>query len=141
MIFLREHQHLSRCIISHIRYATVGERALRNTQPFSRELGGQRHIFCHNGNLDNIDSLSTLNRFKPIGETDSEYAFCYLLAELETLWSKGPPGLQKRVEVIEKVFKKLAELGPANFLYSDGDSLYAFANKRTQADGQVKPPG
>jgi glutamine amidotransferase len=141
MHFLRQHQHLSQCVISHIRYATVGEIALRNTQPFSRELGGQRHTFCHNGELKNIDNQFKLKRHKPIGETDSEYAFCYLLSELETLWHKGPPSLKKRIKVIDKVFKQFSELGAANFLYCDGNFLYAFANKRTQANGMLEPPG
>ncbi len=32
--------------ISHIRYATRGNRSLPNTQPFSRELGGRVHLFA-----------------------------------------------------------------------------------------------
>jgi len=141
MHFLRDHQHQSRCVISHIRKATQGETALRNTQPFSREIAGFRHVFCHNGNLADIRNKIAKSHFSPIGETDSEYAFCFLLAQVENLWSEGRPELGRRVELIGSVFDRFAALGPANFLYSDGEYLYAYANRRTQASGLCEPPG
>ncbi len=143
MHFLRNHQHESQCVMSHIRSATQGGRALRNTQPFSREVAGYRHVFCHNGNLVDIQDKIETSHFKPIGETDSEYAFCFLAAEFENLWLKGEgkPGLDKRVALIRSVFARLAELGPANFLYSDGEYLYAHANHRIQESGRCEAPG
>jgi len=141
MEFLRTHQTPSRRIMSHIRHATVGPRSLRNTQPFSRELGGQRHVFCHNGDLKGIHQEIQTTRFKPIGDTDSELAFCYLVEQLQTIWLGGKPSLESRIEVIERVFNQLSKRGPANLLYSDADYLYAFANKRTQPNGEMKPPG
>jgi hypothetical protein len=44
-------------------------------------------------------------------------------------------------EVLKTVFDRLAVLGPANFLYSDGDYLYVYANKRTQPNGRIESPG
>jgi hypothetical protein len=35
----------------------------------------------------------------------------------------------------------LRELGPANFLYCDGDALFAHADRRHQSDGSLKAPG
>lgn len=139
--FLQQHQHRSKCVISHIRRATQGALALRNTQPFSRELAGRRHVFCHNGNLQDIRANFDISHFTPIGETDSEYAFCYLMGLLEKLWATGEPGLGQRIDLIKGVFDTLSELGPANFIYSDGDYLFAYANKRTQCSGQIEPPG
>lgn len=141
MAFLQNHKHASHCVISHIRKATQGERALRNTQPFSRAIAGHRHVFCHNGHLKQIQTNLTLGQFKPIGETDSEYAFCYLIEKMQKLWQHQEPTLHQRTEVVNSVFQRLATLGPANFIYSDGDYLYAFANKRTQATGNIAPPG
>ena len=141
MYFLRNHQHQSRCVISHIRKATQGECALRNTQPFSREVAGFRHVFCHNGNLVDIRSELGATHFEPIGETDSEVAFCFLLAQVENLWQEGRPDLGRRTKLIHSVFNRFAELGPANFLYSDGEFLYVFANRRTQSSGLCEPPG
>ena len=141
MDFLRHHQHRSRYVISHIRKATQGERALRNTQPFSRELHGYRHVFCHNGNLVDISRKIGPLADEPMGETDSEYAFCYLIGEVENLWRAGKPDLGQRAALVHGIFARLAELGPANFLYCDGEYLYAFANRRIQASGRVEPPG
>ena len=141
MYFLRHHQHQSRCVISHIRKATQGIRALRNTQPFSHQLHGFRHVFCHNGKLVDIGNKITGSRYDPIGETDSEYAFCFLMTQVEKLWLTGKPKLAERVELVKSVFDRLAELGPANFLYCDGEYLYAYANRRTQTNGRVETPG
>jgi glutamine amidotransferase len=141
MHFLRNHQHQSKCVISHIRKATQGERSLRNTQPFSREVAGFRHVFCHNGDLLDIQDNIESTHFKPIGDTDSEYAFCYLVGQVENLWRNGRPKLEQRRKLIQSVFDRFAELGPANFLYSDGEYLYAYGNRRTQPSGCVEPPG
>ena len=32
-------------------------------------------------------------------------------------------------------------LGPANFIYADGDVLFAHAHRRMQADGTIAAPG
>ena len=47
--FLETRQIRSDIVVSHIRHATQGEVSLRNTQPFTRELGGRVHVFAHNG--------------------------------------------------------------------------------------------
>src|SRR5262249_28104228 len=39
----------SKLVIAHIRRATSGTIALRNTHPFTRELSGRMHVFAHNG--------------------------------------------------------------------------------------------
>ena len=68
--------------ISHIRHATRGSLKLANTQPFTREPGGLTHVFAHNGDLPGIENNDTLrsDHARPVGQTDSEYAFCVLLA-------------------------------------------------------------
>lgn len=141
MNFVLRHPHYSCCVMSHIRLATKGDVALRNTQPFSRVLNGRRHVFCHNGDLDNIEESLKLQQFSPLGETDSEYGFCWLMERVSELWQAGSPTLDARVEVLGSALADLARLGPANVLYSDGEFLYAFANRRTQASGRVEAPG
>lgn len=141
MRFIQAHPSKTHCVISHIRRATVGQKALRNTQPFVKLFEGRSHVFAHNGDLPGIENFIPLNGCILEGETDSERAFCYLISSLKPLWLSGVPSLEARVAVIDKVFTELAELGIANFLYSDGDYLYAFADQRTQKDGRVEPPG
>ncbi len=51
------------------------------------------------------------------------------------------PPLDERMLIIQQFAAELRELGPANFLYSDGDALFAHGHKRLQADGSVSAPG
>ena len=132
--------------VSHIRHATMGAVNLANTQPFVRELSGRMHLFAHNGHLPGIMSSRNLllNRFKPGGETDSEYAFCTLMARMQGLWKKSsaPPSIEQKMAVVSDYASDLRELGPANFLYADGDILFAHGHRRIQAaTGQIEPPG
>ena len=68
-------------VISHIRKATQGLVSLENTHPFQRELWGRYWVFAHNGNLHGF-SPELFGQFTPVGQTDSEHAFCYLLEAL-----------------------------------------------------------
>jgi glutamine amidotransferase len=94
----------------------------------------------------NIHSCSDLRlgRIRPMGTTDSEYAFCALLHLLEDLWLDLPeiPPMEDRLEIISSFASTIRPLGPANFLYWDGDALFAHAHKRRHT-GEVgfRPPG
>jgi len=139
-----QHRHLTASlIVAHIRHATRGGRSLANTQPFSRELGGRIHVFAHNGRLDTIDAdhAGEWSRYNPVGETDSEVAFCILLERISPLWSGGIPSLQARTTVFTNFAAELRALGPANILYADGDALFVHAHRRMQANGDIAPPG
>lgn len=131
--------------ISHIRHATQGTVQLSNTQPFVRELGGGTHVFAHNGNLVGIENSAEmkLGSHRPVGQTDSEHAFCALLARLQPLWKDSkPPSFEARLKLLTKFASDLRTLGPANFLYADGDVLFAHGHRRIQHEnGQIEPPG
>lgn len=142
--FIQETPFTTPFAISHVRKATRGAVALRNCQPFVREMGGAWHAFAHNGDLAGIDAAmpARLDGFRPIGETDSELAFCALLERLRPLWSgKECPRLGVRRKVVEDFAAELRELGPANFLYCDGDALFAHGDRRHHDDGTIRPPG
>ncbi|MEW8015005.1 MAG: class II glutamine amidotransferase, partial [Candidatus Sedimenticola endophacoides] len=130
--YIERHAPPSQLVVSHIRRATRGEPALRNTQPFVRELGGieRRRDFLP-------------GRFRPVSDTDSELVFCSLLDRLDDLWTAAGgclPPLPERLEVVAAFAGELRAFGHANFLYADGDALFAHAHRRIQADGQVGPP-
>ena len=144
--FMEKNGPPSNLVLSHIRLATQGEPALRNTQPFQRELGGRAHVFAHNGDLADVKAKCALEsgRFKPVGDTDSEFAFCCLLERLEKLWDRAPgklPAVESRLEVVARFAALLRPFGPFNFIYSDGDALYVHAHRRKQEDGDIQPPG
>lgn len=131
--------------ISHIRHATRGGLSLANTQPFIRELGGRTHVFAHNGDLPGIYRSTTmaLGIHRPVGQTDSEHAFCALLFRLRELWNApSMPTVEARVSVLRLYAAELRTLGPANFLYADGDALFAHGDRRRQvARERAEPPG
>jgi len=138
--FIEQHTPPSSLVISHIRKATHGARALRNTQPFTRELAGRMHLFAHNGKLEGIEHARNFlpNRFRPVGDADSEQIFCSLLERLAPLWEAAidtTPPLEARLEVIAEFAAELRPFGPANFLYADADLLFVHAHRRQQPDG------
>ena len=143
--FLHDHPFKSSLVLSHIRKATRGSLAMKNCQPFVRELRGRMHTFAHNGDLDLalLAARFPLRRFHPVGETDSEYAFCVLL---DRLWDASPagtlPDLGERVEVVRQFASDMRGFGPANFIFSDGDALFAHGHRRFHGDGLgIHPPG
>ncbi len=133
-------------VLSHIRLATQGEPALCNTQPFQRELGGSAHVFAHNGNLLDVRAACRLKtrRFTPVGDTDSELAFCCLLDRLGELWDRGngkAPSVETRLGIVVEFAASLRSLGSFNFVYADGDTLFVHSHIRKQDDGIERPPG
>ena len=147
--FIADHHLKSTCVIAHVRYATVGVDALHNTHPFRRALGRRVHVFAHNGTLAGIHDRFSLEplRHQPVGDTDSELAFCILLHRLRAVWEKEGqvPPLEDRFAVFCVFAKEMRKLGPSNFLYADGDALFVHAHRRVyEEDGKLtapKPPG
>ncbi len=132
--------------LCHIRLATFGVLALRNTQPFARELGGRMHVFAHNGDMPSLAHLTSERpaRFAPVGDSDSERAFCGLMTALAPIWDDAleeVPALSTRLAVIAAYARELRALGSANFIYSDSDALFVHADRRTQPDGRLRAPG
>jgi predicted glutamine amidotransferase len=145
LAFIQDHPLRSRLVLSHVRRATQGEHAIRNCQPFMRELGGAMHVFAHNGDLERegLARLAADADFRPVGETDSELAFCGLLERLRPLWQRaaGVPNLAARQRVVADYAAALRTLGPANFIYADGDALFAHGHKRIHPGEGIRPPG
>ncbi len=144
--FLEDNGPTSSLAIAHIRRATQGLVSLANTQPCVREWAGRAQAFAHNGNLAGIsqDAQFALSDFQCVGETDSEHAFCALMQRLRSLWLScgAVPALAQRMAVVTQFAADLRRLGPANFLYADGDYLFAHGHRRTQALSQcIEPPG
>ena len=126
--FVRGYPIRSRVVVSHIRRANRGRVALENTHPFTRELWGRAWTFAHNGQLRGVKRW-TLGLHRPIGATDSEHAFCWLLEQLRTRWDRPPSETLLRREV-GRLAACLAELGVFNMLLTDGRSLFCFCGSR-----------
>lgn len=103
-------------MIAHIRKATQGKITLENSHPFIRELWGRHWIFAHNGDLHDFDPPLS-GRFTPVGNTDSERAFCYLLDQLVEVFGYEEPSLEQIFEVLEKFLRKLQNMAPLISVY------------------------
>ena len=138
-------------VIAHIRKATQGRVALRNTHPFVRELWGHFWVFAHNGDLasplrppqDGVrppeGAQVNLGRpgvglkgfaprlhasFHPVGDTDSELAFCWLLQELAKAHA-AMPSVTELTRTLAELLPLPAAHGTFNCLLSNGQALWA----------------
>lgn len=127
----------SDAVIAHIRAATVGGVAERNTHPFTHGPWS----FAHNGTIAGIEHVAThldLGRFgPPDGETDSELAFLWMLnrmadygldpeAPAENLGSLVDLVADAVLELVRITIRTGASETPKlNFLLSDGRHMVA----------------
>jgi predicted glutamine amidotransferase len=115
MSTLRGYRVASETVLAHIRRASFGPVELRNTHPFRRELRGWVHCFAHNGDLPGLEQQFELEPDAvavPVGNTDSEYAFCLLMQRMSQLW-KIPgeiPALSSRKQVVAEFAGEMGKL-------------------------------
>lgn len=126
-LLVQEYPIKSTTIIGHIRQANRGPVALENTHPFTRELWGKNWTFAHNGQLSQHDQLET-GLFVPIGETDSERAFCWILHQLQQRYPQAPEIDAEFHALLLSWCRRLHSHGIFNFLLSDGAYLFAFCS-------------
>ena len=123
---IRRYPIKSRNVIAHIRKATQGRVALENCHPFVRELWGRYWVFAHNGDLKNF-APRLHGSFQPVGSTDSERAFCWIMQELAKSHA-GVPSVQELTLTLRELAGTIAPHGTFNFLLSNGQALWAHAS-------------
>ncbi|MDN4591311.1 class II glutamine amidotransferase [Xenophilus aerolatus] len=123
---IRRYPIKSRNVIAHIRKATQGEVNLQNCHPFVRELWGRYWVFAHNGDLKTFRPRLHGN-FHPVGNTDSEHAFCWIMQELAKSHA-GVPTVEELTLTLRELAPQLARHGTFNFMLSNGQALWAHAS-------------
>jgi len=120
----------SRIVISHVRFASQGEPAYINTHPFVRKLYKREWVFAHNGDVSGIMGSSEfrLKYYFPVGDTDSEYAFCYIMDNLREL-SEEVNSIIKTSKTIWELADEIGDYGKFNFLLSNGEYLFSYMNR------------
>ncbi|MBH8580986.1 class II glutamine amidotransferase [Bisbaumannia pacifica] len=126
---IRDYPIKSHIVISHIRQANVGQISLANTHPFTRELWGRQWCYAHNGQLADWQGLP-LSFYRPVGGTDSEHAFCYLLGELRRRFPEPPADPEPMWRALHELCEQLRGLGVFNLLLADGHYLYAYCSTK-----------
>ena len=116
-------------VIAHIRKATQGEIALENCHPFRRELWGRYWVFAHNGDLPGFQP-ENLGFYRPVGKTDSERAFCFILESLRQSFPEAKPPLEPLYATLKAITTTLAEKGIFNYLLSDGEHFFAHCSTK-----------
>jgi len=110
-------------VIAHIRKATQGHVALENCHPFVRELWGRYWVFAHNGDLKDFHPRLH-GAFRPVGSTDSERAFCWLMQELAKAHASVPT-VAELSTTLRELLPVLRARGSFNMLLSNGQALWA----------------
>ena len=119
----------SKNVIAHIRKATQGRVALENCHPFVRELWGCYWVFAHNGDLKAF-TPALHGAFRPVGSTDSELAFCYLLQELHARFGDARPAQPALTAALAELVPEIAAHGTFNMMLSSGAELYAHCSTK-----------
>jgi len=125
----------STTVVAHIRRANPASagRTAANTHPFEREWNGYSWIFAHNGKLPELADVGrcSAGRFQPLGNTDSELAFCMLLDSIASHIKNGSAISPREVTAaIAPVVNDLDALGEFNFILSNGEYLFVHAHTR-----------
>lgn len=115
-----------------------------NTQPFNRSNLDCDWVFMHQGDLDKakLEQLKP-EQFskKPIGTTDSEIAFCYLL-EMALKDNVRKLSEFDNTKLLE-YFRILGECGTANIALSDGNTTVIYRGTHSPMDiyfTRITPP-
>jgi predicted glutamine amidotransferase len=116
-------------VIAHIRKATQGQVALENCHPFVREMWGRYWVFAHNGDLKEFQPVLD-GPFRPVGNTDSEHAFCFLMQELRKRFGDTPPAMPELRAAIAELVAGIARHGTFNMMLSDGTALFAHCSTK-----------
>ncbi len=115
------------------------------TQPFTRSFAGSDWLFMHNGDLDKKALTQIfegdIRLLEPVGGTDSELAFCNLLAHMQV------HGARKLAEVdpgeILSWFQRFDALGSSDMYLSDGQTVCCFHGSRSPKSlyhSRLRPP-
>lgn len=125
----------SRLIVAHVRKARHPPiNTLTNTHPFQRICCGKEWVFAHNGLVPEIVDLELASEnpvCRPMGETDSEHAFCHLLGHIAQQFQRAPQTDSTAwLETLGTVSELVASYGKFNFLMSDGEHLIAYGHDR-----------
>lgn len=123
---IRRYPIKSRNVISHIRKATQGVVSLENCHPFVRELWGRHWVFAHNGDLKDYQPRLHGN-FRPVGSTDSERAFCWIMQEIAKAHA-DVPSVAELTLTLRELAPKIARYGTFNFMLTNGQALWAHAS-------------
>ncbi len=132
---LRDWEHFrTNLFLCHIRSDTR-QSSQENMHPFCRSYAGRDWLFAHDGQL-NAEALRQFSLgspvfFEPTGQTDSEYIFCWLMAQLQRANARQLDGIQWTA--LHQWFEQLNALGSLNLIMTDGQDLIAYRDRQAES--------
>ncbi len=114
-------------MLGHLRHANEGSVEVQNTYPFTRETKGRRWSYIMQGQLEGFETLKLSGRFTPLGSTDGEHVFCWLLDQLSGQDWDDPSAI---CALLHQCGDRLAQMGVFNMILSDGRILYTYCSKK-----------
>lgn len=119
----------SKNVIAHIRKATQGVVSLENCHPFVRECWGKYWVFAHNGDLKNF-TPALGGAYHPVGATDSELAFCYVMQEMRRHFGEKLPAIAEMAVFLRKLCAQIASHGTFNMMLSNGEAMFVHCSTK-----------
>lgn len=127
--------------IGHIRKRTNSNIHFNNTHPFVTDVRYNKKagtyekelLLAHNGFVtlpifeQNGTAITNKAKTQMLGETDSEKIMVCIKSYINNIDKYSRKNL---ISAIEKALEYLSPLGKVNLLFSDGDKLFVFANRK-----------
>ena len=96
-------------------------------------------MFAHNGDLEGFKPRLH-GAFRPVGDTDSEHAFCWLMQELAKAHA-GVPSVEELSHTLRELLPQPAAHGSFNMMLSNGQALWAHCSTHLHALQRQHPFG
>jgi len=117
----------STTFICHFR-GPAHHRTQSDAQPFLRNFSGRAWIIAHSGTLEgdwrHKLPLGEKPVFEPVGRTDTEHLFCWILNRMQAEGSRSMA--EHGLDRLAADLKEINQLGQLNLLLTDGQSLAVY---------------
>lgn len=107
--------------ILHVRKATQGDISWYNTHPFYTEWNGKKYVFAHKGDVSEAIKEYNVEKLKPLGETDSEKFFLYVLEKII-----NDRSLYDSIDDIKHFSDEIGDIGKLNYVLTDGETMLIY---------------
>lgn len=136
--FLTSYREMkSHTFIGHIRRSSIGNQTHANTHPFTKLFNGREWTFIHNGTLPDYPGSLKGMPYRPLGSTDSEYAFCKILSKMKKrklrakVKKNSHSYTRGQFAEIHQILKEINVCGdgPFNCIFSDSKYLFCYRDQ------------
>jgi len=125
---VKEYPIKSEAVVCHIRQANSGGISLENTHPFTRQIWGRHWTYAHNGQLKDAHNELKVKYHIPVGQTDSELAFCWIMDQIHLKYTDKEPDEIELFTFIATLCDQLHERGVYNVIITNGECLFAYCS-------------